>query len=204
MFHQQKPEQPDEREELSAELAALERGLAALTPAAIHCNRDRLMFDAGFAAAAARAPALPPPRFWSARIWPMMTVVSTAASITLAILLIQQPPTDAPGVAIRPQVIVDAVVPSPVHAQLVSAAPAAGTWPAFLPAWLAPVPPTSGYLARRNAVLVLGPAALEGENTRLSASGNGNGPPRPTTARELLEEYLPPSALLPNDQVLMP
>jgi hypothetical protein len=203
MFDQETPEQPDEREELPAELAALERGLAALAPAAIHCDRDRLMFDAGFAAAAARAPALPP-RFWSARIWPVTTMVSTAASITLAILLIQQSPTDPAGAAVRPQVIVDAVSPSPVHAQLVSAVPSAGEWPAFLPAWLAPVQPTSGYLARRNAVLVLGPAALEGENTRLSASGNGNGPPPPITARELLEEYLPPSALLPNDQVLTP
>ena len=111
--------QPDERR-LPAELAAVERQLAGLAPAGPRIDRDRLMFEAGRAAAEAElhavhlgegasvassrsadqgtlTPALSPPRrIFDQRergkrwFWPAATATMTAATVLLSVMLVRQ------------------------------------------------------------------------------------------------------------------
>ncbi len=73
--------------ELSAELQAFEAQLAALLPSTGGLDRDRLMFEAGKAAAEAeqRRPSASLPRW----VWPAISTVTTAAAVSLlAVVLI--------------------------------------------------------------------------------------------------------------------
>jgi hypothetical protein len=202
MSHKHESDRPNNQDELPAELTALERELAAFTPAAPRLDRDRLMFVAGRASAdAARGGH----RFVTTRFWQAATAISTAASITLAVILIGQsmPPRVQP---VMPTFIANEAPITQANVQLVSTTGPSGGWLVFLPAWIEPAQPTSGYLARRNAVLTFGPAALERDATRLSASGGTSsaGPINPPTARELLDEFLPPSERITDNPILTP
>ena len=98
-------EQESHEHPLPAELAALERHLAALTPAAPRVDRDRLMFAAGRASAmAGGSPSVArpqPPTVW---LWPAATALMTAATILLATMLVWQR-DEAEPLASNPQAV---------------------------------------------------------------------------------------------------
>jgi hypothetical protein len=181
MFHAQEPDEF----QLPSELAALERQLAGLSPAAVRVDRDRLMFAAGKAAAGAGNV-----RVVSAHwFWPAATALSTAAMIFLAATLAWQ--RDAEQLAAKPQaaeVVVDAgdgaarpaVVNDAVQADRLAVI--RGTWP-----WSAR--PTSGYLGLRYVALTEGVGAIG--DRPIAINGAPDEPPPPATARELLKELLP-------------
>jgi hypothetical protein len=96
MSHEHEKQQPEE-------LAAIERALAACTPAPPRVDRDRLMFQAGLASAMASGGRESPAGFVGekiqpigklthpARLWPAATAALAATSLALAIALWARP-----------------------------------------------------------------------------------------------------------------
>jgi hypothetical protein len=174
---------------LPAELAALEQRLAAFTPAAVRVDRDRLMFAAGrVAAVVGGSPSVVRPQPHTAWYWPAATVLMTAASILLAVMLVRQtewrPMTAKPAAShlvgtsdntVKPAAGSDSI-------QFDQLAADRGSWP-----WSAR--PTSGYLALRYVALTQGVGAIGGRPA--AANGVPDEPTPPPTARELMEELLP-------------
>jgi hypothetical protein len=76
--------------------------------------------------------------------------------------------------------------------------------PGIWAAWIMPLPPASGYIAKRDAVLTYGPSAIENEMPRLSTNGEASNTPSPITVRNLMEEYLPGSTQVTDTSVLLP
>ena len=176
MFHKQEPDEFA----LPAELAAVEKQLANLTPAAPRVDRDRLMFAAGQASAiAGGSPSVArpqPPTVW---LWPATTALMTAATILLATMLVWQ--RQSAGVVARPQANVvlaaagDANESEPIVARR-------EIWP-----WSDRVP--SGYLGVRYVALTQGVGALDREFPAVNGDAGKLSPP--ATAGQLLEELLP-------------
>ena len=187
----------DEREadkfELAADMVALERQLASLSPAEPRIDRDRLMFAAGQAAAGVwpRWPVYLAGPFWAgSRFWPAATATMTAATVLLATMLVWQ--RHAMSVAQQ-------TAKSPATGpQLVIQPRATGVYPASrlaasVDGWSITPPATSGYLGVRYVALTRGIAALE----PLFQPSDGDGElidrerTHPATARGLLNELLP-------------
>lgn len=227
MFHDQQPSRPGDEEHLPDELAALERRLASLTPPAPRVDRDRLMFEAGRASAEATRLGLTyiagpsrsgdsyvagpsrsgdsrAGRLWSHRFWPAAAATMTAASIALAVLLIRQTSSPFSDEQRSPDFIVENTATATADMQLAQIAESNGYWPTIVPAWIFPTQPVSGYLANRHSILTLGAVAMESDRHQLSAGDSPIGPSRPPTARELLDEFLPPSARDGDGQILTP
>jgi hypothetical protein len=191
MFERQKPDDL----QLPADLAAFERGLTELSPAAVRMDRDRLMFAAGRAAGGGgvtsdsgqdgRAMVVN----WSgSAFWPAATAMMTAATILLATMLVWQHADRQ--LAAKPQADVMVTVSADgeelkTRIESVDREPDTvnrGRWP-----WSAR--PTSGYLGLRNVALAEGVAAIE--NRSATTNGPSGEPSSPMTARGLLEELLP-------------
>ena len=98
-------EQESREHEIAPELAALERQLRGMTPAAPRVDRDQLMFAAGQAAGVGRKPArmaglcmiapadrcyIAGPSWAARRFWPAATFTMTAATLLLATMLVWQ------------------------------------------------------------------------------------------------------------------
>jgi hypothetical protein len=193
---------------LPAELAALEKQLAELTPSTPRIDRDRLMFEAGQAAAEASlslwerarvrvsgtkvsfAPFLG--RKERGIFWPAATATMTAATILLAMMLVRQgepTPVDQMATAIEPAPITEAspAAPSIDHEQdnVWGIATTHNAWP--LAGW-----PMTGYLGQRYIALTQGVDALANDWQQAAIDTGGDlSPPRPPTARDLLREMLP-------------
>src|SRR5688500_8952861 len=86
MFGKREPE----RTELTPELAALERQLSALSLSPPRIDRDKLMVQAGRAAASRPRWSinLASPPWGRSRIWPASTAAMPAASVLLATMLV--------------------------------------------------------------------------------------------------------------------
>ncbi len=209
MFHEHKHRhrQPGDSLELPAELAALERQLAHLSPAPLAINRDRLMFEAGRAAVEARLIAAPdrdgrakciagPSRSGRAahdsrnRFWPLATATMTAATLLLSAMLVRQShrrPNESPTVHVlespRPAVDVSTVGENVVAANFAQSP---------LSVW--ELSPRSGYLGIRNVALTFGLPAVDFATGQTNGGNVDDGSPPPETARELLHQLLPEAA----------
>ncbi len=209
--------QPDERP-LPAELAAVERQLAGLAPTAPRIDRDRLMFEAGRAAAdaesravhlgegasAARSRQEPSPgqgtltptlshgergrRGW---FWPAATATMTAATVLLAVMLVRQDRQSG-----APQLV--SVPPDKATVETPAAEPRLerdGDESLMLAqsqeAWPLRGQPTRGYLGARYVALTRGVDALADNWRPAVVRGGGDASPHePQTSREMLEEML--------------
>jgi hypothetical protein len=89
----------------SPDLALVEEALRALGPAATAIRRDRLLFEAGRAAA---------PK--ASRLWPGAAILFAALSLALAVLLIF--PGDRQPVVVERERIVEVFVPVPAEPRL--------------------------------------------------------------------------------------
>lgn len=191
--------------ELAPDLAAIERQLARLTPAAPRIDRDRLMFAAGQAAAGSTEPRrlgyiagpsragelsanLFRARAW---FWPAATATMTAATLLLATMLVWQRASQS--IAVHQ--------PAPPQPATVATAPAAqsvDTTTAAAPVarqsedygWPMVSRPTAGYLGLRYIALTRGVGELETHNRTASSDSDSSGN-APATQRELLRELLP-------------
>ena len=196
-----------DKEQLPDDLTDLVQALSALTPSGSHLNRDRLMYEAGRAAALAVAPTTPAPA-WQRFAWPTATAVSTLAATVLAVVLVltdephfaeqvvdrhadSSPPATESATAVhgpddsRPQ---DRVT-EPKHP-----APGGSEWTGIpdYSSWLVAASPLlSEHLALRARVIRHGVDALpQRDLTNVVAV-----PSQPSmTARQLLDELLPKSS----------
>lgn len=182
----------------------LEAALAALVPADAAVDRDQMMYQAGWEAARRVAADKRPGHFWQ-----VTSGLMTAATIALAITLVQRGAPNNAVAEATPRPTQDAAespllpaVPEEVPAEGVAAAPAAeaasprrGTERAWRFG-----DPASNYLALREVVLSRGveswPAVYrDSSRTRTGPVDRS----RTTNARELLDEMLrdakPPQAL---------
>jgi len=177
-------EREPERRELTPELAALEGRLAGLSPVAARIDRDKLMFEAGRAAAQLEGLGdLAEPSRLGVRLWPAATVIMTAASVLLATMLVWQ--REDTQIATQPM----APPPVPVAAQPQAMPPAARL--EF--AWSSSQDrqqPNTGYLGMRHVALTRGVHAID--SSFLSHSHEG-GPSEKSDAsqRRMLNELLP-------------
>ena len=168
---------------LAAEAAALQQQLAKLDLAPPRLDRDALMFAAGRAAGLQQS-TMPNIRHRAAWLWPAATAITTAASLLLAAMLVQQSqPRGAAQQAANPQAAVAERVEVAEVRRLRSDDAAMLSMPRA----------TSGYLGLRHLALTQGVAALETE--RLMANGRGTGldapsRPAPANARDLFNELL--------------
>jgi hypothetical protein len=202
MFDEREPE----RIELSAELAALERQLTAMNPAAPRIDRDRLMFEAGRAAALAGSEPSPNPslqgrgatlaaslRVAGARnwFWPAATAAMTAATVVLATMLVWQ------RHSWQVASVKDNSSTAPTQIAQQSAAVAEETLPNAdfrTASWPPFAEPSSGYLGVRNVALTRGLGALPTEFRARGGDRSQRSRTKPATARELLDEMAPKSA----------
>ena len=187
------PHESREPPELSpADQAALERALAAVTPAPPRLDRDRLMFLAGAASSnAAASPESqtlnPEPSFADLRLpvhswrWPVATAALAATSLALAIALLVRP---APAERI-------VYLPQPVRNEAAPAAPNLVQQP-VQPAAVAAISrspqreaPARNYVQTRDVALRLGLDALG------SLPGGGQADSPPATYRSLLDALSP-------------
>lgn len=162
-----------------------EARLAAVRPPAVQIDRDRLMYEAGWAAAEARlARPMPPANHW----WKAASAVSTLAAVALLAVVLQRPTlTASSGAASEeantttPSTLVEAADP-------VEGRPAPERRPA--PPWTAPQRPTPSapYLALRQAVV-----AGQFEDVDADAAVTPVSGPEPRgliTSRDLMEQML--------------
>jgi hypothetical protein len=178
--------------ELTPDLAAIERQLARMTPAAPRIDRDQLMFEAGKAASRPeRSAYIGGPSRLASRFWPAATVLMTAACLFLAtmlvwqrqsVLVVSQPPalpipttaTDTP----RDRTPLAESVPSERDSFLST------SWPANS---------NSGYLGVRNVALTRG---LNVVDALTSAARVGSSEPTndlERSQRQMLTELMPSS-----------
>jgi hypothetical protein len=195
-------DQESREHEIAPELAALEKQLRGMIPAAPRIDRDRLMFAAGQAATpshtgqegrarydrAGRPLHIVGPSWAHRRFWPAATFTMSAATLLLATMLVWQRQSF--------QVTSHAGEQSPTTA-VVSAQPRMGmpdspdqlevlplASPAFQPA------ARNGYLSIRYAALTRGVDARRASSQTSAGDGDSyNETPR--TQRKMLEEFLP-------------
>lgn len=208
--------------ELTPDLAAIERQLARLTPAAPRIDRDRLMFAAGKEAAisAQRSCQIEPSpnpslqgrgidvaatlrvagsRRW---FWPAATATMTAATLLLATMLVwqraAQPIAVKQPTSFQPTTVATVLSTPPVNVTT-SITPAAVQSENF--GWPMASPPTAGYLGLRYIALTRGVGELE-VHSRTASSGSDSIDNTPATQRELLRELLPSSdrEVIPRSQ----
>ncbi len=157
--------------DLPPELADIETQLRLLSLPDTRINREQLFYQAGWAAA--RASVVPA----SSLLWPVTSGVLAAAVVVLAVLVARTPTTV--------QTVVEATVPPvvrPVEQEI--AKPQVDTWARRS---LPPIrywPETAPLLAMRER-------ALRGEFSEPSLVVSLTTAPVPTTARELMREFLP-------------
>jgi hypothetical protein len=209
MFDESKPDQ----QHLAPELVALERQLLGLTPALPRIDRDRLMFDAGRAAAltergtvvAANEPSPSPSlrgrgievaatlrvagrRAW---FWPAATAMMTAASLFLATMLVWQ--NRSQFVAQQPALPERSDQPREV-AHSGDVPPATS----FAVRERSPKPAlTSGYLGIRYVAVTAGVGALPDDFQAATAGRDASSKKKssePATVRNLMNELLPAPA----------
>ena len=186
MFNEREPE----KREIAPDLAAIERQLARMTPAAPRIDRDRLMFEAGRASVAQpeRPGYVTAPFRLGRHIWPAATAMMTAASLLLAIMLFDQHQSLQLALNNQP-----AIVPIQTARQPPAAAPQIARPQLTSATWLAARAPRTGYLGTRFVALTRGVAALDNGD----ASGIGNGESSPAifpTSKQILNELLPKSS----------
>ncbi len=200
MFDEHEPAE----NELAPDLAAMERQLARLTPAAPRIDRDRLMFAAGHAAANVARPSLEakePELAATLRVagrhrwfWPAATATMTAATLLLATMLVwqraAQPIAAQSPTPPQPTTVATTAPPTQAVDTTVSATPAAA--PSENYGWPMASPPTAGYLGLRYIALTRGVGELETHN-RTASSDSDSTVIAPATQRELLRELLPAS-----------
>ena len=191
---------------IAADLSAVERQLARLTPAAPRIDRDRLMFEAGRAAERAASEPSPTPALRTKessitamlriagtrhQFWPAATATMTAASVLLATMLVWQ--RQASQVAVQPGAPL-IVATQAVDQTLSVAAQPAPQSEMTKGGWLTYRSPQSGYLGVRYIALTRGVNAIE-PTLSLNARNYGDKPSNdlPPTQRELLNELLPSS-----------
>jgi hypothetical protein len=186
MFGKREPE----RTELTPELAALERQLWALAISPPRIDRDKLMFEAGRAAASRPRWSinLAGPPWGGSRVWPAATAMMTAASVLLATMLIlQRDSARVVGPSMPP------VVSLPIVAQPPIVQPA---WRSDFArsAWLASLQPSTGYLGIRQAALMRGVKAIEPTMSAASNVRDTSDKLEPSQ-RRMLNELLPGSRI---------
>ncbi len=201
-------QQPPSEQELTPELAALERQLRGMKPTAPRVDRDRLMYAAGQAAAATSAvpgrdgraiydPHIADPswvgRPWaSPRFWQATTCLMTAATLLLATMLVWQRHSQS---AVEPTIAQTMMAP---NANTTLPDPALGeTYPITTWNTSFPIPSAnSGYLAARYVALTRGLDALS--PALQSDQADPASPPRsrtqPLTPRGTLDDFLPNSS----------
>jgi len=188
--------EPSEQK-LNPELEAIERQLARLTPAAPRVDRDRLMYEAGIAAAAQprglgyiAEPSGLGARRW---LWPAATALMTAASLLLATMLVWQHRSYA--LALQSQAESQRLAAAKLPETTVVPAIATGTVPngpgtitnTGRSSFLQPKP---GYLGIRYIALTHGVSAIETLG-RTADSQRSSTPENEPTQRDLLRELLP-------------
>jgi hypothetical protein len=152
---------------LTAELAAFEQQLADLAPTTPRIDRDRLMYDAGRAAALAPSQ----PTQLGRNFWQFTTALATAASLLLAVTLLWQPN----------------------HPQTAKVAPAVETTAAISTPRLDSrthrdrLPPD--YLGMRNVALTEGISVFDRGARSAGITSEDAAPP--ANSRQLLKELLP-------------
>jgi hypothetical protein len=164
---------------LPAELAALEKRLAAFPAEPLRIDRDRLMFEAGRAAGDRGERRAAKSELLRSRFWPMATATMTAATVMLAATLAWR--TDWRGGGAKPRA--DVVAAANIAAE--------GTNPvaAYPMTWTGYDRTPPGYLGIRYVALTRGVDALAHE---FSAGRDDAGAPvPPADARDLLQELLP-------------
>jgi hypothetical protein len=163
----------------------LELALQSLTPVAPVFSRDQLMFAAGMKA----AQAIPVQSTFEVRrrlIWPTLALVSTAATVVLAIMLVQRPGR----VVIVEQLQSTPIVTPETGPKNESPQQLAGDRPVEL---TPTIQPEQNYLLRRQLILEQGPEAIS--NSRIATSGP---PAGNVTQRELLQELYGPAIAQPQ------
>ncbi len=181
--------------ELTPELAALQAQLARLQPVPLTLDRDRLMFEAGRAAAASEPRIAATQRVASASrwIWPTATALMTAACLVLAAMLIWR--DDEANLANQPtppQPATDHLVTEPTIDDFRNVEQLTSR---FTPSRRSPAP-TRGYLNVRYVALTDGINAIAHDRPANSRGDTSNdaSPSKPATSRGLLEDLLPPDA----------
>ena len=178
-----------ENDEIQMTNDQLETLLGKFTPVDAVVDRDTLMYQAGYAAACGLAGRKSHNHFWKAS-----TVLMTAASVALALMLTNQRPTDeagqiatveAPAQPSDPVVVAtDVVVPVTREVR-----PVTSDQPKPSPLLLAD--PSSNYLALRAAVLWRGVETWPTDYREPSHSAPVKGVQRSSTIQDLLNEILP-------------
>jgi hypothetical protein len=203
-------EQKSREHELAPELAALERQLRGMTPAAPRIDRDQMMFAAGQAAGAAlivepgqhgramydnagHPMYLAGPSWADRRFWPAVAVTMTAATFLLAVLLVWQRQSFQVASHGDEQLPTTIPVSEQPRMAMADSSNRLGMSPLGLPIFQ----PTSrnGYLSVRYVALRRGVDALEptfpdatGQDTAGDYESTSEKPP---TQRNMLEELLP-------------
>jgi hypothetical protein len=183
MFDEREPAEP----EIKPDLKAVEGQLARLVPAGARVDRDRLMFEAGMAAAEPSHPGESPVATWlGRRVWPAATMLMTAASLLLAVSLVWQ--RHSFELALQERVpaisVVQVAEPRPAEAVAAKARPDLAT-----EEWMSLRQPAKGYLGIRYAALTRGVNAIDTGPTN-SGIGDSSGA-LDQTQREMLDELLP-------------
>jgi hypothetical protein len=183
MFDEREPAEP----ELTRDLQAIEGQLARLVPAGVRVDRDRLMFEAGMAAARPRWPGyIAEPSWLGGRAWPAAAMLMTAASLLLAVSLVWQRHSFDVALQERAQAIAVVQVAEPRPAETVS--PKARQDLAAED-WMYLRQPANGYLGIRYAALTRGVNAID---TGPSNSGVGDSMGElEQSQRQMLDELLP-------------
>jgi hypothetical protein len=187
--------------ELTPDLAALQAQLAGLKPAPLTLDRDRLMFEAGRAAAESERPLsttghrpnvgrVAGTTRW---IWPTTTALMTAACVMLAVMLIwRDDEANLANQPTAPQPATDHLLTEPTIDDFRNVEQLTSR---FTPSRRSPAP-TRGYLNIRYVALTDGINAIAHDRP---ANGRGDtsndaSPSKPATSRGLLEDLLPPDA----------
>jgi hypothetical protein len=184
MFDEREPAEP----ELTPDLQAIESQLARLTPVAARVDRDRLMFEAGKVASPPRWPGyIARPSWHGGLVWPVATMLMTAASLLLAVSLVWQRHSFEVALQERPQQTISVVQ---VGEQRPAEVLSTNTRPSLATAeWMYSRQPTAGYLGIRYAALTRGVSAIDtGPLNSGSADPIGE---LDQSQRKMLDELLP-------------
>ena len=178
-------QQPTDEFQIPAELIAIERRLRSLASSPSQIDRDRLMFEAGRAAASGHQRLTSRERILSARFWPVAAATMTAATILLSAMLLRSP-TDRGSTANTASNVAASLPASP------SALPETTDVAQLVPvAWRPASAVSSGYLGSRYVALTRGVDALEMESPAHTDATDEEAPT--LGARELLQDLLSPS-----------
>ncbi|HEX3599287.1 MAG TPA: hypothetical protein VHU84_04045 [Lacipirellulaceae bacterium] len=183
MFDEHEPAEP----ELTPDLKAIEGKLARLLPASARVDRDRLMFEAGRAAARPERPGyIAEPSRLGGRMWPAATMLMTAASLLLAVSLVWQRRSFEVALQERPQAVSVGQVAEPRPVEAVSAK---ARQDLATEAWMALGQPANGYLGIRYAALTRGVNSIETGPSNLGVADPAG--ELDQTQRDILNELLP-------------